>query len=217
MRALKVSKFIVSCGLGLLVLILPGSSIAATFECPPQDSLGFALGAHSDNGTTLFCSYPAIPGEDPNDFFCTYNDTTGVLVQDHDAGFCPATASISSGPTPTNTSTKPTPTPTQTPTPTPTQTPTRTPTQTPTQTSSGLGLGASCVSPTDCMSGFCVTGACCNSACIGPLESCTLPGRVGLCTFRSPSPAVSSRSLVVLGVALAGLGLLALRRRGRRS
>jgi hypothetical protein len=40
----------------------------------------------------MFCSYPAVPGENPNDFFCTYDFNTGTLVTDNDAGFCPANA-----------------------------------------------------------------------------------------------------------------------------
>jgi hypothetical protein len=47
---------------------------ASCYQCPPQDNLGFQLAQHSDAGGTLFCSYPAVAGEDPNDFFCRYSD-----------------------------------------------------------------------------------------------------------------------------------------------
>ena len=78
----------------------------------PQDMAGFALG-QSDlstlhivvttdasakltglnaSGSVYFASYPAFAGENPNDFFCTYSVTAGALTQDHDAGFCPASA-----------------------------------------------------------------------------------------------------------------------------
>jgi len=42
----------------------------------------------------FFCSYPAVAGEDPNDFFCTYSPTTGALVQDNDAGLCEGQAAL---------------------------------------------------------------------------------------------------------------------------
>jgi hypothetical protein len=54
--------------------------------------LGFALGESNTSTDPIFCSYPAVPGENPNDFFCTYSATTGVLVQDNDAGLCPPNA-----------------------------------------------------------------------------------------------------------------------------
>jgi len=62
------------------------------YVCPPLDQLGFALGSNSDINGVLFCSYPAVEGEDPNDFFCRYSDSTGVLIEDHDAGLCEPTA-----------------------------------------------------------------------------------------------------------------------------
>jgi hypothetical protein len=74
------------------------------FSCPPQDELGFPLGQNSNSGGVLFCSYPAVPNENPNDFFCTYNANTGALTQDNDAGLCPGTAAGSAGgPTPSGT------------------------------------------------------------------------------------------------------------------
>lgn len=64
----------------------------AGFTCPPQDAGGFPLGTSNATADPIFCSYPAFVGEDPNDFFCTYSATTGALVTDNNAGFCPATA-----------------------------------------------------------------------------------------------------------------------------
>ena len=121
--------------------------------------------------------------------------------------------------TPTNTpSSTPTQTPTATPTDTPTCTPTNIATQTPTQTPLDIGLGTACASSTECPSEFCVSGVCCNRACAGPGESCTVPGDVGVCTSDPRAvPAASSRGLVALGAALAGLAWLTLRRRGWRS
>jgi hypothetical protein len=40
----------------------------------------------------FFCSYPFSPGGDPHRYYCTYNATNGLLVQDHDNSDCPATA-----------------------------------------------------------------------------------------------------------------------------
>ncbi|KIJ94055.1 hypothetical protein K443DRAFT_684076 [Laccaria amethystina LaAM-08-1] len=70
----------------------PSGAPSCTHTCPSTDQAGFPLGNSSDDGTTLFCSYPAFPGEDPNDFFCKYSSTGGGLRDDNDAGFCPGTA-----------------------------------------------------------------------------------------------------------------------------
>jgi hypothetical protein len=59
----------------------------------------------------MFCSYPSVEGEDPQDFYCTYSkvrslsprigtisvlirkpQTDGSLVEDHNANACPKTA-----------------------------------------------------------------------------------------------------------------------------
>jgi hypothetical protein len=61
----------------------PGS-----FRCPPDDQLGFAVAVKDETTDPIFCSYPAVEGEDPFDFYCTYSYTTGALVEDHDAGLC---------------------------------------------------------------------------------------------------------------------------------
>jgi hypothetical protein len=79
-------------------------TVPGTATCPPQDQLGFALGPGSNTSTNpIFCSYPAVPGENPNDFFCTYDQNTGVLVTDNDAGLCPTNAIGGGGPPPTGT------------------------------------------------------------------------------------------------------------------
>jgi alpha-tubulin suppressor-like RCC1 family protein len=49
----------------------------------------------------------------------------------------------------------------------------------------GLADGARCDSSSDCDSGFCVAGTCCNRACGGVCESCQSPGSEGRCT-RAP-------------------------------
>lgn len=67
--------------------------LSCTFDCPTEDLASFPLGDHmySDDGASLFCSYPAFPGGGAGDFSCTY-DSTGALSQDGDAGFCPKAA-----------------------------------------------------------------------------------------------------------------------------
>ena len=82
---------------------------ASAYVCPPQDNAGFPVGSppnyQSDSGGVWFCSYPAFTNENPNDFYCTYSDSGGALITDHDAGFCPATATTTGAPgaTPTGT------------------------------------------------------------------------------------------------------------------
>lgn len=44
-----------------------------------------------------------------------------------------------------------------------------------------LPLGASCSAPSDCESGFCVDGKCCETACDGPCERCDLAHASGQC------------------------------------
>ena len=84
-----------------------------TFDCPTEDLANFPLGEHSDDGVTLFCSYPASPTGGAGDFSCRYDvslsydiicsstkilqQNTGALSQDGNAGFCPK-AAISSCP-----------------------------------------------------------------------------------------------------------------------
>jgi uncharacterized repeat protein (TIGR01451 family) len=96
--ALLAGRLLPGLGLVLLFLLLP-TAASAQFTCPSQDNAGFALGQSNLTTNPIFCSYPAIQGENPNDFFCTYSQTTGNLVQDHDAGFCPAKA-VSTAATP---------------------------------------------------------------------------------------------------------------------
>jgi hypothetical protein len=50
------AKVIIGGGLGLLVLILPGSVRAQTCACPPQDGLGFPLGPAPETKAGVFFS-----------------------------------------------------------------------------------------------------------------------------------------------------------------
>src|SRR5262249_27857298 len=127
--------------------LLPGLA-HATCSCPATDQLGFALGS-SSAGATLFCSYPAVPGEDPHDFYCTYNTGTGVLVTDNDAGLCPPNAVNCVGPTPV-----------------PTPVPTPKPTAAPVCGNGVLEAGEACDD------GNTANGDCCSSTCT--LQDCTV-------------------------------------------
>ncbi|KAJ7247124.1 hypothetical protein B0H12DRAFT_1186910 [Mycena haematopus] len=73
----------------------PSGTPGCTATCPPQDKSGFHLGNHSNSGGVLFCSYPAVAGEDQNDFFCTYNSASGSPIHDNDVGLCPGSAPVS--------------------------------------------------------------------------------------------------------------------------
>ncbi len=106
----------------------------------------------------------------------------------------------------------PTPTGTPTTTPTDTPTPTATPTASPTRTPALIGLGLSCASASDCPSTFCVGGVCCDTACAGTNETCTAPGRVGICSANAAAPTLSLPTLCALVLLLIGVGALALRR-----
>ncbi|KDQ52488.1 hypothetical protein JAAARDRAFT_198137 [Jaapia argillacea MUCL 33604] len=70
----------------------PSGVPSTCYACPSQDNAGFSIGTYSNDGTTLFCSYPATAGENPTDFYCDYSATTGVLGSDADGGYCPSSA-----------------------------------------------------------------------------------------------------------------------------
>ena len=46
-------------------------------------------------------------------------------------------------------------------------------------------FGLSCSSGSQCSTGFCVDGVCCDTACNGGCGACNLPGKVGTCSARS--------------------------------
>ena len=49
----------------------------------------------------------------------------------------------------------------------------------------GGDVGGLCSRDSDCLTGHCADGVCCNTACTGPCVSCALPGHLGTC---SPVP-----------------------------
>ncbi|HRI71329.1 MAG TPA: VCBS repeat-containing protein, partial [Polyangium sp.] len=60
--------------------------------------------------------------------------------------------------------------------------------------------GAYCSSNSNCLSGFCVDGVCCNSACSGSCQACNMPGTEGKCASSCTSACSSGK------VALGGQG-----------
>ena len=54
-----------------------------------------------------------------------------------------------------------------------------------TGTPSGAPNGGACTTASQCESGFCVSGHCCDSACSGICRSCALAGKEGTCTLIS--------------------------------
>ena len=46
-------------------------------------------------------------------------------------------------------------------------------------------VGAGCNGSASCLSGFCVDGICCTSACVGGCNTCVAPGAVGTCVARA--------------------------------
>jgi len=67
------------------------------YSCPATDDAGFSVGpTNTSTDSTITCPYPAVPGEDPNDFYCQYSAATGALTVDNDAGLCPSTAVVGS-------------------------------------------------------------------------------------------------------------------------
>jgi hypothetical protein len=49
----------------------------------------------------------------------------------------------------------------------------------------GATNASSCLTGSECASGFCSDGYCCDRACAGTCEACGLPGSEGTCTFRA--------------------------------
>jgi hypothetical protein len=125
--------------------------------------------------------------------------------------------------TPTNTPTAtPTFTPTHTPSSTPTATITNTPTQTPsstptaTPTNTPVPQGGACSTPSQCGTGFCVDGVCCDIACTGLQEQCNLAGQRGTCaSTTAPAPTLTPWGLLVAALLLSGVAAFALRQRMR--
>jgi len=76
--------------------------------------------------------------------------------------------------------------------------------------------GETCNSPSECTSGFCADGVCCNLACNGPGQNCAVPGSAGTCIREAQSPVLSLPFQWVAAGLVALITGLRLRRRLRR-
>lgn len=78
--------------------------------------------------------------------------------------------------------------------------------------------GASCVDPTDCVSGNCVMDVCCDTPCTGPNQRCDIPDREGTCLTINPAPApvLSGTGLLIGALLLAAVGTIGLLRNRRQ-
>jgi hypothetical protein len=74
--------------------------------------------------------------------------------------------------------------------------------------------GSVCTDASECASGFCADGVCCNTACDGADEECDLPGQSGTCSGPpAPAPAMGAHALSIAMMLLSAIAAVALRRR----
>jgi hypothetical protein len=82
-------------------------------------------------------------------------------------------------------------------------------------------LGEPCSTGDDCTSTFCADGVCCDTACTDPGFICDSPKNEGMCvpggTAPEPAPALASWALYLTAALLVIIGIVAVRRQGRRS
>ncbi len=88
-----------------------------------------------------------------------------------------------------------------------TATSTATSTATPTSTETPVADGGSCMVPSQCQSGFCVDGTCCDTICNQPMQAC---GGGTCVSTAAPAPVVSHRTLLLIVALLAAIGFFAL-------
>jgi hypothetical protein len=96
----------------------------------------------------------------------------------------------------------------------PAASPTPTATITPSPSPTPIPQGDPCTQDTDCATGYCVSGICCNTACPAPGQ-CTLPGQVGTCTINAPAPMLSPGFMLLLVGTLVLVGVVPMMRRWR--
>ncbi|KZW01331.1 hypothetical protein EXIGLDRAFT_718472 [Exidia glandulosa HHB12029] len=93
MRVPAVLSLLVAAFVQVAIAQQPSGVPTCSVSCPAEDRAGFAVhGSGTSAGGVLTCSYPAFEGENDGDFFCDYDETTGALADDHDAGLCPPAA-----------------------------------------------------------------------------------------------------------------------------
>ncbi|KAG9008074.1 hypothetical protein FRB94_013731 [Tulasnella sp. JGI-2019a] len=78
----------------------PTTPSCGTLICPSVDNAGHKVGVSSTSYNVLFCSYPDKPGQNPNKFYCEYDATTGIQIEDNNSEYCPLHAHMISCPNP---------------------------------------------------------------------------------------------------------------------
>lgn len=198
-------------GLLLALLLVPAWAQASCCQCGgtcPQTGQCSTTGTASDACSGL-CAHPD----------CTVVSlTVGVCEYGGDEAFMNCTA-IDGVPPPTASATATvTATATATATPTATASATATGAVTNTPTASPVPQGGVCTDASQCGTGHCADGVCCNTVCDQPLQQCNLPGRAGTCASTAAgAPAMTPWGLLVAAGMLAGIAGLALQRRLQRS
>jgi hypothetical protein len=77
--------------------------------------------------------------------------------------------------------------------------------------------GFPCLDPSECASGFCEQGVCCNQECNGTSRTCNQPTSLGECTSVLPAPTLSWPGQLIAASLLTLLGWFGLRRLRRTS
>ncbi|MDQ3030812.1 MAG: hypothetical protein M3Y87_00180 [Myxococcota bacterium] len=67
-----------------------------------------------------------------------------------------------------------------------------------------LPPGGACTLDTDCLSGFCTDGVCCNERCSGQCERCNRPGALGACGAQTGAPFGTRTACVGTGTTCGG-------------
>lgn len=72
--------------------------------------------------------------------------------------------------------------------------------------------GLPCTLPSECISGFCEQGVCCDQSCNGTTESCNQPANLGQCTPLLTAPSMSWPGQLLAATLLTLLGWFGIRR-----
>ena len=180
------------------------SQCSSAGDCPTTGCCTFSFCANPGKGSS--CNDQGGPSN-----LCAETDATtcsstifGTFVAD---GVCDGLFGGCVTKTPTAT---PTATPTSTGTATATSTATRTVTSSATPTNTPIPNGGGCATPSQCQSGFCVDGVCCDSPCTQPGFICNGP-TPGVCAAAAAkAPALSIGGLLIGLVVLMLVGVVTL-------
>jgi len=218
-----VHRYGIGSALALLVALAPGSASAHCAVCVYVNNQPCPADAPE-------CFSDLLTATDNCQMLGCFGAATGVGQTCGVGGFeyCAVIDGVPVGQTPSST---PTETPTATATATDTATATSTATETATATETGTATatatstptgspvpqGGACSEASQCVTGHCADGVCCDTACDQRLQQCNLPGQVGTCASTPATAPTASRTglLLMLG-ALVGTALAAFRARRAR-